>query len=558
MDTMNDADKNALTEASDIGDVVKYLNQKVGELANANGCAVLIEDDGNYFQIHRREWKMLEEFVPSLSKQAMDTQQTIRTTNPKENETFNESIDDPEKIGPSACVWLPLTLQDGSRALLLVWKAMRHKVEQEQIPLLVGSEVVGVTTRSKRIVELNDFTDDEFSSLQEHMPFFRLACERVKDLLKQQRVMDSLREEEEKKEQRLETVVTTLQQLREYLTSYLDTLGDIYESVVDTKEVDVDVLQGFFERSLDTKESISRSLERFATEGSGVLLEDKFEKIHTEIFFSQLLKSFLADICEQELRFNYFIDPNLSRYIESSKYVIDVFVSSLLRFCLEDTKRHTAFDVFVERHDEETLRLQVKYFKPDMTDELLMLYQNLFYVRKQYTPIKHTRTEELLIYFNRIFLQIGGKVDVGYDEYRKLAFSVYIPASFVGGETVVPHKRYDGITIGMLFDKERDFRAANNIARYFLAMGVAQGHIKAAQSINALDHFNLTHLIVFQSKYDHDLFKEVLPKRQWKVMIVNDGCPQHQNTTMYDFSSVDTAIEQTELYLEHLYIFLQE
>lgn len=490
------------------------------------------------------QWREYDILPESLLKEAFAKQKPLRIEDIRQSRTFHADIDAAGDKKAGSMLLYPFKEDSGRyTAVYVLWRHFETEKDQILQPLVVGNQMVGMTTRAQHTIVKKSFDKEEekhvaslTAKLHPYVTELMAHIAKSKEAL-----LEDIKEDE--------TLFGTPQEI---IASLIHMLTGLNRSVTNLQDIIAQLKKRIHKDDaaasyIGTLEAIATSMQErlehtvaFTSTHEIVrsLLEGHAE-VETVPFFSYFFTSKKAYACDKHLSVNLFLDPRTPAKLTLDKAALFAFMQAMTDLLFNEAEANTPFYMFIYTHPESR-RLIIK---------------TMLYTPQEPSALTHLKQEAFEMTYRR-FRKAGGDVTTHYDPTTRLAtYKATLGYTNAASLPVAPSLADRSFRIGFLLSKTRDLDTANNLTRYLMAMGVKKEALSAGESPGFVTP-ELTHLIVFESRFD--ALAEALDLRSLgcKILLVTDGCLQKGVTRFYDFSVIDAEIEKNSLYLDDLIDFL--
>jgi len=501
------------------------------------------------------QWRDMVVLPESIIKETFEEKSTQIIDEATLHKSFNKSLDCFDENNTSSLLLYPIIDKDEDLDIVFsFWKTFEEEKDQVMQPLIVGSQMIGVTTRVKSTIKHKTFEKENIQFLQEIEETLFTAVKKLMEQIEVQKkvVLSQIENDEQVFKTPQEIIATLINILMGANTSIVnlkDVLYQVKQQVHHNDKLMPHIM--LMQEILDSLDENLMNTFQFSTTNN--IIEELFkgkETIETKVFFEHFATFGTEIVCQKDLSLNFFLDPRLPSEMKIEKQNTYVFLTDLLSFSFNDADRGAPFNIFVSENQKNISSVfRITYFK-EIEDT--QIYRNMFIGSSDDTILN----DPIYLSYKK-FLQTGGKVSTDIDtEKQKISFSITMPYEDNGALPLCNASFNNDIKVGLLLNKEKDLQSANNIARYLLALGISKTQLKGAESINAFKD-DLTHLVIFQSQFSKELFEVTLKNKSFHIMLMTNGCSQDQEVTFYDYSMIDYEIDKNRFYLNELEDFIQ-
>ncbi len=516
-------------------------------------CVVVREEDGSFLIVtDDAQWRELTLLPQSLIASMFETPKAAIVSDLEEHTLFNPAFDSAGNTEACSLLLYPL-VDDGATSMVFsLWKEYQRETDEVIEPLIIGSQMVGATTKVERRRIAETFQRDDIDRLEGLQKGLRQIVQALVEQIRQQKraLVDAVSSHEK--------VFHTPQEIVAALMNVLMGTG---ASVANLKEI-VEQVRGVLHRSdkivpqIDAMYAILQSLDTqllqtFEFGRNNDIMQMLFQgkkKVHSERFFVRFHAFMLEGVCAKALSFNFFLSPHLPLEIQIEQQHSYLFLTQLLRFALEDAQEGKAFDIRIAEGEPGMVVFHVAY-EGERRD--VQEYRKLFL---QEEP-ENLLSKPLLLAYKK-FVQTGAKLSVGMDaKSKRVSFQCKIPFDVLDMAPIVETLPQRAYKVGILFDKHNDLNSVNTIARYALALGLPKSSLLGAEKMGLFPK-DITHLILFQSKFTKELFEQEIQEIDAAVMLMSNGCKQREEVDFYDYSMVDYDVDRESYYLHDIKEFL--
>jgi hypothetical protein len=509
-------------------------------------------------------WREFEVLPESLTQNAFFKDGIKRYEQPSEKKGFFPAVDTQDETHISSL--LLYTFEDSNNELKCVvslWTCYEEEKDQILQPLVVGNQMVGMTTRIKNKVKHKTFDIEEIKQLKSYA-----VTQKLKSMV--HRLYEIVTEKKEvllktdKKNDNTDEIFTTPQELiTTLLNILLGTRGTIENMSVIVKRLekllrsDGEALKQvkYLASSLDGIKNNLLHAFRFASAHEIVAsLTQTYETVETERFFKNLLENKLNVACEKHIVFNYFHDPRIGKKAAfADRTNLYTFLSQFLDFLFAISAEYSdmEFQVLKQSKNEYLIVKAVFRTKNEIAASDV---ENLFFTGKQ--ALFNEFFDETSY---KRFKQIGGKTKISYDKAREnFVIQVAVPYKPVDTESSGKnmHSLLENKKVGFLLSSRTDMSVAENMARYLILSGVAKENIFLIKDSRKIVEKALTHIVVFEkallalSESEQSIFSDRM------VMLVTEGCLRDGEMPFYNYAFIDMEIEKNDIYLSDLEEFI--
>ena len=547
-----------LETLNDYEEIFQFTKNIIKSDCNFDGMVIVINDKKKEKFVILTEdlqWREMTALPESMIKAIFETKTPQIVSEPTENPSFNQGLDCSGEEEVSALLLYPAESKDQNIEIVFsFWKKFKKEKDEIMEPLIVGSQMVGVTTRVKNTLIPTSFKKEDLIFIQSIEESLLVAVSKLMAQIETQKdtVLNQITKDEQvfnTPQEIIATLVNILMGTNTSIQNLKDTLVQIKEQIHHNDKIMPQVV--LMKEILDTLDQNLTNTFQFSTTNNVIqeLFKGK-DTIKTEEFF-RYFGTFGQDIvCQKKLSLNFFLDPRLPSEMKIEKQSTYIFLTELLRFSFDDAQVNTHFNInILAVPQKSTVFFKITY-NVEIKDS--QAYRNMFIGNQAENNI----LEQSIHLAYKKFVQTGGKVSISADvEKGQVSFTITTPFESHGFAPLVNPIKKNNVKVGLLLNKEENYQSANNIARYLLALGIVKTQVKGAEKIK-LFHDDLTHLIVFQSMFSKELFEDTLKNKPYHIMIISDGCVKEE-VTFYDFSMVDYEVDKNSFYLHDLEEFIQ-
>ena len=540
--------KKSFEEMDNINELFSTFHELMSTTIGSDGEMLLVGEAGTLrYLINQTGWNEVGELHDPLIRETLEKGRFRLIPDASEYPGNFERFTDTEKENLDSLLLYPIE-QEGEPALLLAWKKKISEKEQVMVPLIVGSERIGITTQVKHRRVQNGFDDEVSQKLESLAPlldelsvrFLETIRDEKRKLAEQFENIDSestIREVAKNMMGQLMGISASLDSLKSLLTSIkreTRTQVRTFENVLLADRILHSVEHNILETILSASENdIARNLL-----GREITVD-------TRIFFEHLIYPYLIEACLQERDAVCHIDNTLKKEIfldaKSAYSFLNLLIRTLfqgeiignqIQFSIKPSRQNPGFIFEMsykdneESVDENTLRDRI--FSKESPGSIALLYDQ--------------------------FVRAGGMLQIKTDSERStVRFMIYFPATDASTAPLSEIEIPEQTKVGFLIDRAEDYFYANAMAKYLFSLGLSREKFVAAEDLSILKRDPaLTHLVIFESKFDPHLFKEELKDSEWIVMIVRNGCEQHDTPVTFDYSHVDLEMHRYDTYLRKI------
>ena len=546
----NIKDVQAFTEREDI---FAYLDDIVKDHLDADGLNILYYDEEKYYLFSRTNALTLLELPASLSHEFFGQDDGIVLNNVMERKEYFQQIDNPENENLSALLFAPTIDVENRKVLLSFYKTLEKEKEQVVMPLIVGSQVIGVTTKSQSIVTHKSFEENDLKKVVELIPFFSQVLKRLFDI-----------EQLTKKNQANEIIdaldLNSVEKSVKYFYAKIETLKAplnnlklLQEKVQDSVHK-TDLSYPLIEEMSLLLKQIDDIIEGMTRKVDPLFHELNFErnnKVNTEEYFTSLYRGVYSNACGSGLNPIIFLDPTLKNEIVVPKDAFSTFFIQLTSMAIKDADKGMKMEFRIQNSEREhMISFLLGYKKSNMSEENIREYQRLFY-----TSFTDGNFNKPLYQAYRELHVFGARAAVNYTKVGTLFYRVDLPCMEKSEKHLVESVQSQSIKIGIIFTKSCDLDSVNNIARYLLGMKIEKENILVSEKFHSI-YKEIRHLIIFESQLNEDMLEILKTEYHGKILLVGEGC-NNENGSLIDYSIVDGKIEKGQICLHEIYEFLE-
>jgi len=544
LDTLNDYDE-----------IFHYLENLIENSFDFDGLTVVIYNKAEEKYIILTEdlqWRDMKSLPESLIHTCFEKKlpQSIVLG---DDITCNINLDCFGEDSVSGLLLYPITGKSKSMDVVFAIRK-KYKKEKDEVmePLIVGSQKVGVTTRVKNTYIPQVFNEDDLQYLhgieEELLAIVEKLINQI--TLQKEAVLKQVKEDEKvfnTPQEIIATLVNILMGTNASINNLKDILKQIREQLHHNDKIIPQIK--LMQEIVETLDQNLVNTFQFSTKNS--MLQELFkgkERIETEKFFEYFSIYGHDIICEKNLALNFFLDPSLPQEVKIERQSTYIFLTEILQFAFNDVNKDANFNINISLKKNEKMVLFAISYDAEVLEA--QTYRNMFIGDTENHPLK----QSIKLSYKK-FIQVGGKVAISVDT-KKVTFNIKIPFEESSPRPLALPIGKNNIKIGILLHKEKDFLSANTVARYLLALGISKSQIKGAEDINLFKN-DISHLIIFQSRFSQELFNETLQETPYHIMIMTDSCPKKDHVTFYNYSVVDMEIDKNRFYLSDLKDFIR-
>ncbi len=535
-----------LEETKTPSETLFKLHEILGDLIGSSGEVLLIKlDDEHYYLADRTGVRELFAIHNPFLKSVLGQKDVALYTDLSEFDESIEMVLDAGRDEIESLLLYPFSFDD-KEGLLIGWRKKMSRKQQVMVPLMVGTKMVGLTTQVKNTEVEQEYDEQTMERIESLTPILQAAAKRIIELMEQERKrLDerfgdlgsdvALGELSKLLLAQLSGISGSIENLREFVTFAKRSAG------MDSKtfrhlEVAEEIVDNIDQKLLGALDAASKSDLKSAFFPTGT-------EVATQTLFSSTIYPYLVRSCVEERDAVCYMSPRLPQKIALDLGAIHSFVEGLIRSLFERSIVGEAIFFDIKQTKQNSgLFLEIVLKRPN-------------------APQKEGRFLELLVgseapsslqLLYKRFLEVGGSLWISRDEQKQLQIlSLYIPAEPRTDRPVSDLRVDESTKVGFLFDKQRDYIYANNIARYLFAFGLPKERFVASEDPQIIES-NLTHLVIFESKAQRQLLKEGLKDRRIVTMLVLDGCYERHEVQMYDFTYIDLEMYKYDRYLKRI------
>jgi len=529
-------------------EVVNLLHSIVEELVDANGCSILLENNGKYYLASEKRKILLEKQEKSMALKALKEKKILTIKNVSDEIIYNSAIDNIDGEPITSEVFFPFSGE--YTAVVCIWKNAQEEKEEVMTPLIVGNQIVSVSTTKTSKVKLKEFDEDDLNKIESIQSFIRDSIKKIYTKLPKEidsfvyedRQISSNKNAAEKRD-------FSLSELRRDLEFSLVQIEELESRSYEN--LDEEILEKSMTALIGSRTQIFEKLRNFITNipreiSSATKLLDIFEiKIENR----------KTKLCLKDLHLYTYIDPSIYSEIVLKKNSIKFFLGKLFDFCIDDVDTQGEMNLSLLPVGKN-LECSISYDKKNFSETLLKLYRTYFESRSHYIFIKENGLDEELVLAYKLFTENGYTAGVDYKD-SKLIFSFLMPYHPYSKNRFKDFDRMGRTKVGILFNRLKDYRSANLLARYLINMGLDMKNVVVSDNIDTFKTSSVTHFIVYQSCLSERVFDFFNEYREGnlKVLLFMEDC-MDDSVEMFDFSSIDFYILKDDVYLGHLIYFL--
>jgi len=502
------------------------------------------------------QWRDLSVLPESLVKTTFETKTPHIFTEVTSDPSFNKSIDCFNEENTSSLLLYPIFDKDEQFDIVFsFWKTFEKEKDQVMQPLIVGSQMIGVTTRVKSTIKHKTFEKENIQFLNELEEALLLAVKKLMNQIEVQKnaVLNQIKNDEQvfnTPQEIIATLINILMGANTSIQNLKEILVQLKKEVHHSDKIMPHLV--LMQEIIDALDSNLMNTFRFSE--SNNIIQELFkgkELVETSLFFENFATFAKETVCKKQLSLNFFLDPRLPSEMNIEKQNAYVFITDLLYFSFNDADMGAPFNLYVSEYQKGALAVfKITYSKKEVEER--EVYHNLFIDRQEEEGL-----EKSLYLSYKKFLQTGGSVTTDIDTRKdEISFTLTLPYEANNSAPLCQEVKKQAIKVGLLLSKDEDLQTANNIARYLLALGVEKSQVKGSKSIELFDD-DLTHLIIFKSQFSKELFEEKLKNKPFHIMIITNGCPEEEEVTFYDYSAIDLEVDKNRFYLNELEDFIQ-
>jgi len=539
-----------LQQTTTTSETLFKLHEILSDLIGSSGEALLIKlDDDHYYLADRTGVRELYTLHNPFLKRAIAQKEMELITDLGEFDESVETVIDARRDEVEALLLYPFTFDDKD-AVLISWRKKSSRKHQVMVPLMVGTRMVGVTTQVKSTEVSGEYDDEAMEQLGTITPILQAAAKKIVELMAR---------EKERLERRFEDLESdvALKELSKLLVSELAGISGSMENLkefiglarryagMDTKTYQhLGVAQEIAE---NIEQKLLSTLQATAKSELGAELFGKKEEVSTQTLFSSTIYPYLVRSCMASKDAVCYMSPRLPQKIALDLAAVHSFTEALIRSLFERSIVGEQLFFDIKQTKQNTgLFLEIILKRPNAPQKESAILDLL---------VGSRAPAALRLLYER-FLDAGGTLWIGRQEEKELVtLSLYIPAEPRSRRPVSSLEVDESTKVGFLFDKQRDYIYANNIARYLFAFGLPKERFVASEDPGIVDS-DLTHLVIFESKVQDHLLKEGLKDRKMVTMLVLEGCYEKQDVRFYDFTYIDLEMYKYDRYLKRIEEFL--
>ena len=540
-----------LASLASVSEVFFKLDDLMARTIGSDGETLLIQNGSDsYYMVNETGWRELQGVHERFLKEMFDLDKPLLISDPDQ---IYENIDEFVDTGVEnidTLLAFPVH-DDGAKGVLLIWKKKINEKHQVMVPLIVGSEMIGVTTQVKNKKIENSFDENIISTLEELSPLVGKMAEMSKSFI------DENKEKVAKQIDNLDTE-ESITEVAKMLTGQL--LG-VSTSIENMKSVmrlikkesrnniklneNVNILESFIS-SMD-ENILKATLRASENEIMRNVLGNKLN-VYTQTFFENLIYPYIIRACHSERDAVCYIDTKIPKEILLDPKSSYSFINTLIHYLFEWNAFGKKIYFNIRKSLQNTglfLEIITQEFNEQLSEDKI---QSL---------ITGNDAPKALALLYEEFVRSGGTLQVRADGQKSMVtYSLYLPSSVASELMIADIQIPEKTKVGFLIDSKKDYLYANNMARYLFSLGLSKGKFVASEKESIVKDKDLTHLVVFESRFDRDFFRERLKSTNLIVMIVLDGCPQNDKAVLLDYSNVDMEMHKYDKHLKKMEEFL--
>lgn len=546
-----------LENLTDYEEVFHFIKGIVQTECNVDGMSMIVHDKKSEKYILMPEdlqWQDMLMLPESFVQKTFETKQQEIIDEPMSQTLCNQSIDCNHEKDVSSLLLFPILNKDERYDIVLsLWKVYENEKEEVIEPLIVGSQMIGATTRVKSIKIHRSFKKDDMAFLQSIETILLLAAKKLAEQTEMQKnaVINRIKENEQIFKTPQEIIATLINILMGTNTTLENTKNIIAQIKQQTHHNDKNMPHILHIEEL-MRQLSEHLLHTFQFTTSNNVIDELFKSkasVETKPFFEHFATTMKELVCHQNISMLFFLDARLPSKISIDRQNTYIFISELLQFALQYTHNSLPFEIRLTLHPQKPSSLIFRILYA-IKEEHMDLHRTLF------RDTKEKLDDALYLSYSK-FIQTGGSIASSVDTDKKQAlFSLSIPYEKESNEAIVTSISDKTIKVGLLLNKKEDMDAANNIARYLVSMGISKSQLSGAEKLELFKD-DITHLIVFQSRFSDELFKNKLQQKPYCILTVMNGCQEDDSINFYDYSVVDMQIDQNQPCLDALEEFIQ-
>ncbi len=557
---MSDEHIAEIADLEDYEEIFRFVESIIRKECEFDGISIMLYDkaENSYILMPPDlQWRDIVSLPESFVGQTFEKNLPEIIDDPTSQNLCNISIDCfGEKNADSLLLFPVINKNENYDIVLSLWKIYEKEKEEVIEPLIVGSQMIGATTRVKSTIIHHSFEQKDIDLLRSLETTLIQASKKLKEQIDAQKkaIINRIQQNEQvfkTPQEIIAALINILMGTNSSLANIKDIIGQMREQIHHNDKV-APLLKQVEELVVRLDENILHTF-RFATTNN--IVEDIFRGkgvVDTKEFFEHFATTVKELICYKNIHIVFFLDPRLPSKIKIDKQDVYIFISELIRFVLDHNAGHLPLEIRITNNPNKPLTVLFRLIYTTNKEDLEM-HRALFRNKKDR---KNEIEDALYLAYNKL-LQHGGEVSVDIDtEKNSVSFANSIPYELEDENPIFAPIHDPNLQIRVLLDKTSDMKTANNIARYLLSLGIKKSQLKGAEKFELFKD-NITHLIVFQSQFSDDLFKNKLSQKQYRIMTVIDGCDQDKTIDFYDYSIIDMEIDQNQPYLTNLADFLQ-
>ena len=537
-------------KSEDFDELKGILEDLLKSSVDFDGYSIIIKDENHeiFYQIFDDIWQEFDYIPSSLCTDALESKQGSIYNQPLKEPHYNLHID--TRGEEASALLLSHVVSESISCVLSLWKSREKEKEQVMMPLIVGSQMIGMTTRVRSKEVFKEFSKSDLKTLYTYHDLFVKLFEKMLISINEQKksIISEVVEENV-----FNTPGEVIASLISMLIGVKGSIENIDESIKNIQE-DIHKESKLYQQLnivniiiSNTKKNILNSL-KFTSENTIIkALSESKDVVESDVYFKELFYPFTSNACEKGINSILYIDPRLPKKISLYKRIIFTILTTIINDIIGGKNGIDDFELMANVIDSSSLEIKIKYKENDHN------YREGYDIKEP--PLNLVEKDDSSSTIYRKFISIGGRVDQYYSEkYSKFNISVKIPFDIVLKAPIVSKVDYSGINISILLDPDSDLMYANIMARYFLNFGLKTDQMIGIRDMNSLPS-STTHLIVFESKFNNEFFEKIRG-RDLRVLVVKDGCIDEDHHNIYDFSMVDNQILKSDLCLFDLKDFL--
>jgi hypothetical protein len=543
--------ENDLNHLDNVSEIFFRIHDVMRSGIGSDGEAVLVKNgDGSYYMVNETGWRELQGIHEQFLKDIFD-QDGVKILN--DNSKLYEHIDEFAGMNASRIDTLILfpVRSEQIEACVIAWKNRINEKQHVMVPLIVGSEMIGMTTQMKSKIVENGFDENIVATLNSLGPVITKVSSLLKEKIdwSKRRLSEQL-DNIESEESITEIAKILIGQLMGVATS-LENVKSVLKLIKKDAKGHIRLNEniGILEESVTSMDKNILASVLKASE-NGVMRKILGEKVDVDTlsFFEKIIYPYIIESCEKSREAVCYMDTGIPKNIFLDVKSSYLFVNTLIRHLFDQDFLGKKIHFNIRKSLQNTglfLEILCQDIVTDETEES---------IRNQI--ITESAPKGLALLYEA-FVRSGGTFRLRSEPPKSLlSYTFYIPAQAASELPVADIEIPKQTKVGFIIDREKDYLYANNMARYLFSLELEKGKFIASEKLSLINDESLTHLVVFESKFDKKFFKEELKGKNLVVLIVKEGCPQKDETVLLDYSYVDMEMHKHDKHLRKLEEFL--